>query len=88
MPASVDASSGTLTSFVTMAVCADANAPRHQEPFEGNNVKTSETEQSESKSLDQRPSALVSQPAASVTWSQCSVNFPSFTRTVSNANAS
>ena len=38
--------------------------------------------------LDQRPSAPFSQPGASVTWSQCSVNFPSFTRTVSNANAS
>ena len=29
-----------------------------------------------------------SHPGASVTWSQCSVNFPSFTRTVSNAKAS
>ena len=38
--------------------------------------------------LNQRPPAPLSQPGASVTWSQCSVNFPSFTRTVSNANAS
>jgi hypothetical protein len=32
--------------------------------------------------------APFSHPGASVTWSQCSMNLPSLTRTVSNANAS